>query len=176
MNYSYITLSDSADLIEGVILKKLTVHKDKTGRLFETLRKDWADVFNTADLNFAMQYLSITPSGVVRDEDQWHVHKFQKDRFICAAGRIVTAIFDPRGTSRTKGKLNLFLMGPEKEQEMYVVVIPENTYHGFMVVSRESGYLLNFPTKLYNPRDEGRVDNTQLDWGKVRLDFGISSE
>ena len=102
MNYQYIDLDHQKDLINGVILKKLTIHRDTTGELVETLRRDWPDVFNISDLNFAMQYMSVTPSGIARDEDKWHVHKFQKDRFICASGKIITAIYDPRESSKTK--------------------------------------------------------------------------
>ncbi len=175
MNYQYINFDSQNNLIEGVVLRKLKVHRDKTGELFETLRSDWSDVFSKKDLNFAMQYMSITPSGTARDEDKWHVHKFQKDRFICASGKIVTAIYDPRQESKTKGKLNLFVMGPGNENEMYMVVIPEETYHGFIAVAREPGYLLNFPTKLYNPDDEGRVNHgAELNWQEVRQDFQIT--
>lgn len=173
MNYQYIDLNNQNDLIDGVVLRKLIVHKDPSGSLVETLRTDWADVYNQDDLKFVMQYMSITPSGVARDEDKWHIHKNQKDRFICVAGRIVTAIFDPRKNSRTRSKLNLFLMGPDKVEEMYMIVIPAETYHGFMVISENPGYLLNFPTQLYNKDDEGRVKKTQLDWQKVREDFGL---
>ena len=177
MNYQYIDLNHQKDLIDGVILKKLTTHRDKTGELVETLRRDWQDVFNGNDLDFAMQYMSVTPSGIARDEDKWHVHKFQKDRFICASGKIVTAIYDPRENSKTKGKLNLCIMDPQKENEMYMVVIPEETYHGFMIISKTPGYLLNFPTKLYNPDDEGRVEHKgELDWSKVREDFSIEKQ
>lgn len=173
MNYQYINLNNQKDLIEGVVLKKLIQHIDPTGTLVETLRTDWNDVFDTHHSPFAMQYMSITPSGTARDEDKWHLHKNQKDRFICVAGKIVTAIFDPRENSPTRGKLNLFLMGPEKEEEMYMVVIPEETYHGFMVISKVPGYLLNFPTQLYNQDDEGRVPKKELSWQKVREDFNL---
>ncbi len=173
MNYQYLDLKNQQDLIEGVIIRKLIIHKDESGSLVETLRRDWQDVFNGTNLSFAMQYMSITPSGLARDEDKWHVHKLQKDRFICASGKIVTAIFDPREGSKTKGKLNLLAMSPQKEEEMYMVVIPENTYHGFMVVSKEPAYLLNFPTQLYNTEDEGRIPNTQFSWAKAREDFGL---
>lgn len=173
MKYSYINLDDQKDLIDGVIIRKITVHNDESGMLFETLRSDWGDVLSS-DIPFAMQYMSVTPSSVARDEDKWHIHKFQKDRFICASGKIVTAIYDPRENSKTKGKLNLFVMSPQKENEMFMVVIPENTYHGFMVVSKEPGYLLNFPTQLYNPQDEGRVQNAaELSWKDVRNDFRL---
>ena len=174
MNYQYIDLNRQQDLIEDVILRKLIIHKDASGSLVETLRVDWNDVFDKGDKRFAMQYMSTTPRGIARDEGKWHVHKVQKDRFICISGRIVTAIYDSRKTSKTYQKLNLFVMGPDKEEEMYMIVIPEQTYHGFMVISQTSGFLLNFPTQLYNPKDEGRIKNDQLDWNKVRKDFGIS--
>lgn len=171
MQNNYLNLSNKSNLIEGVILRKLIVHKDESGSLVETLRANWQDVFNDEDLNFAMQYLSITPPGATRDENKWHVHKFQKDRFICVAGRIVSALYDARSGSNTMGKTNLFLQGPHNDDEMYLLVIPENVYHGFMVVSKDSGYLLNFPTKLYNPQDEGRVENKHFNWRSVREDL-----
>lgn len=173
MNYTYLNLNNQKDLIEGVVVKKLVLHKDESGLLVETLRIDWEEVFNHQNLRFAMQYMSVTPPGLARDEDQWHVHKMQKDRFICISGRIITAIYDSRETSKTKGRLNLFVMGPEKEEEMYLLVIPEDTYHGFMVISKDPGYLLNFPTQLYNPSDEGRIPNKEFEWAKAREDFGI---
>ncbi|KKR54579.1 MAG: Spore coat polysaccharide biosynthesis protein spsL [Candidatus Curtissbacteria bacterium GW2011_GWA1_40_24] len=169
----YINLEKSKNLIEGVVLRALIVHQDDSGTLVETLRRDWNDVFDEKGLNFAMQYLSITPSGLIRDEDKWHVHKKQKDRFICISGKIVTALYDPREGSKTKDQTNLFLMGPEKEEEMYMIVIPQDVYHGFMVVSKEPGYLLNFSTQLYTGEDEGRVENSQLDWRQIANDFGL---
>ena len=173
MNYQYINFNNQKDLIADVVLRKLIIHQDETGLLFETLRRDWPDVFNNHDLNFVMQYVSITPPNVIRDEHKWHVHKNQKDRFICIKGRIVTTLYDGRKNSKTYNKLNLLVMGPQNKNEMYVVIIPERVYHAFMVVSRDPGYLLNFPTQLYNPSDEGRIDNHELNWSKVRADFNL---
>ncbi len=171
MNYQYLNLKSAPDLIDGVVMRKLIIRKDESGTLFETLRRDWQDVYNQGDRMFAMQYMSITPSGLARDEDKWHVHQLQEDRFVCVSGRIVSAIFDPRPGSKTEGKLNLFTMSPQNEDEMFMLVIPKNTYHGFLVVSKEPGHLLNFPTQLYNPKDEGRIQNTQFSWEKVRADL-----
>lgn len=173
MNYQYINLDNRDTLIEGVVMRPLIVHKDQSGSLVETLRSDWDDVFSKK-LPFKMQYISVTPPTIARDEDKWHVHKFQIDRFICVSGKIVTAVYDPRENSKTKGTLNLFVMGPEKDNEMYMLVIPEETYHGFLVVSQVYGYLLNFPTQLYNSQDEGRIDHgNELNWKAVREDFEI---
>lgn len=170
MKFDYLNFANQKDIIDGVILRKLTLHKDESGTLVETLRSDWPDVIGTS-APFTMQYLSKTPSFIARDEDMWHSHQKQKDRFICISGRIVTALYDPRENSPTKGKLNLFLQGPDNKDEMYIVVIPEEVYHGFMVVSKEPGCLLNFPTQLYTGEDEGRVENKVLNWQDVRTDF-----
>lgn len=170
MNYPYLNTQSKKGLINGVIIKQLTIHKDESGLLVETLRNDWQDIINQK-APFTMQYLSVTPSGQIRDEDKWHVHKNQKDRFVCVSGRIVTALYDPRKESPTNGTINLFLQGPEKVEEMYIVLIPENVYHGFMVISHQNGYLLNFPSNLYTGEDEGRVENKELDWKKVKDDF-----
>lgn len=174
MKYTYLNLNNLDGLIDGVVVRRLKVFKDQSGSLFETLRTDWNDVYGDINAPFAMQYMSTTPSGLARDEDEWHVHKNQKDRFICASGRIVTAIYDPRPDSKTKGKLNLLSMSPDQEEEMYMVVIPEETYHGFMVVSKTEGRLLNFPTQLYTGEDEGRVKHAgEFTWQDVRDDFEI---
>lgn len=173
MNYNYINLKNKENLIDGVIMRKLILHNDPTGSLVETLREDWQDVIG-ADMPFKMQYISQTPPGIARDEDKWHVHKFQKDRFVCLFGKIATAIYDPREGSPTKGKLNLFTMSPEIDDEMYMLVIPEQTHHGFISLGKTPAILANFPTQLYNPEDEGRIGHTdELDWKKVREDFGV---
>lgn len=174
MNFNYIDLNSQSDLIDGVIIKKLNMHKDPSGTLVETLRDEWKEVIND-NMPFKMQYVSQTPPGIARDEDKWHVHKFQKDRFICLYGKIVTAIYDPREESNTKDKLNLFVMSPSKDEEMYLLVIPENTYHGFISIDKKTpAFLANFPTQIYNPEDEGRIDHAgELDWNKVREDFDI---
>lgn len=172
MKHAYIDLSNQNDLIQDLILRKLVIHKDSSGSLVETLRADWSDVVGD-NFPFAMQYMSTTPSGIARDEGKWHVHKDQVDRFICVSGRIVTATYDSRPKSPTHGKLNLFIQGPQKEEEMFLLLIPKEVAHAFLVISKEPAYLLNLPTQLYNPDDEGRVDNKDLNWQDVRDDFGI---
>ena len=73
--------------------------------------------------------------------------------------------------------MNISLVNSNKlhdiENEMYLLVIPEEVLHGFMVISKIPGYLLNFPTQLYNGEDEGRIDNTQFSWQQAREDFGL---
>lgn len=171
----------TSKLIQGVFVYPLRVNKDEGsgGILIETLRKDWPEIYG-GSRDFSMQYLSVTESGIARDEDVWHLHpNYQEDRFLLARGEVVTAIADSREDSPTKGALNLFYQ--KAYENPYIVLIPKNTLHGFLVVSKEPAILLNFPTGLYNPQEEGRIPYSQAQvktetgelftWDLVRKEF-----
>lgn len=177
----FITLKnkDNVRLIQDVILYPLKVNRDETGILVETLRKDWPEIY-APGREFSMQYYSVTDSGIARDEKVWHLHpNYQEDRFLVVQGSIVTAVADQRKDSPTKGLLNLFYMTSDKDP--YILLIPKRTLHGFMVVSKESAILLNFPTALYNPQEERRIPHTEASikfpdgfyftWEKVRKEL-----
>jgi len=145
---------DSQKLVNDVVIRPLKINKDESGVLVETLRTDWGDVYK--DRPFAMQYYSITPPFLARDESVWHYHPtYQDDRFTAVSGDIVVAVADWRKDSSTYGLLNLFYI--ESDDKPYLIVIPHQTLHGFMVVSDKPGILINFPTGLYNPKEEGRI-------------------
>lgn len=179
----FITLKnkDSQKIIKDVIMHPYKVNEDSSGVLVETLRKDWDDVYSDGR-EFFMQYYSETPPGVARDEDVWHYHPtIQDDRFSVVKGEIVVAIADNRNGSPTNGLLNLFYMQSHKDS--YLLLIPRNTLHGFMVVSKEPAILINFPTGLYNPEEEGRVpyaearvklsDGNIFSWELVKKEFKL---
>lgn len=178
MDFIFLKNQESNKLIEDVILYPLKMNKDRSGILVETLRSDWQGIYGPGR-EFKMQYYSITPSGMARDEDVWHYHPIQEDRFIICQGAIVVAVADNRGESKTHGLLNLFYMRASKDP--YALLIPKETLHGFMVVSKTPAILLNFPTKLYNPKDEKRIpysevkiklsDQGLFSWDRVREDF-----
>lgn len=155
---------DNIKLVRDVLLYPLKINKDNSGVLVETLRRDWPNIYGEGR-EFAMQYYSITKSGVARDENVWHYHPtLQEDRFLVVKGDIVVAIADNREGSQTRGTLNLFHM--QSEVNPYILLIPKQTLHGFMVVSQEDAILLNFPTALYNPKEEGRIP-----YGKTQVKF-----
>lgn len=181
----FITLAnkDSSSLIKDILIYPLKVNRDESGILVETLRNDWKEIYGQGR-EFSMQYYSKTASSIARDEKVWHLHpNYQEDRFLVINGEIVTAVADQREGSSTKGVINFFHM---KAEEPYILLIPKNTLHGFMVVSKESAILANYPTGLYNPQEEGRVpyeqaqvkmsDGTLFSWDLVRKEFsGLSS-
>lgn len=170
---------DNVKLIKDVAIHPYKVNQDESGVLVETMRKDWPDVYGQSR-EFFMQYYSETASGFARDENVWHYHPtVQDDRFSVVKGEIVVAIADSREDSETKGLLNLFYINSRVNP--YVVLIPRKTLHGFLVVSKEPAILINFPTGLYNPEEEGRIpyaeakiqlpDGTLFNWDLVRKEF-----
>jgi len=172
---------DGQKLIHDIVMHPLKVNKDESGILVETLRTDWQDVYGPGR-EFAMQYFSVTPSGVIRDEKVWHYHPGgQEDRFLVAQGEIVVAVADGRKGSPTEGLLNLFYM--HAADDPYLLVIPKQTLHGFMTVSKSDAVLLNFPTRLYDPNEEVRVPHEEAEiknaegrlfsWGQVKKVFSI---
>lgn len=176
----FITLvnKNSVNLIKDVLMHPLKVNRDESGILVETLRTDSKEIYGR-NREFAMQYFSVTDSGIARDEAVWHYHPHQEDRFLVAQGEIMVAVADNRKGSKTFGVLNLFHM--EADMDPYLLLIPKEILHGFLVVSRSPAVLLNFPTGLYNLQEEGRIpydqaqvrmpDNTLFSWDLVRREF-----
>lgn len=147
--------------IHDVVLRGLTTHRDPRGTLTELLRADWDDVYGDK-LPFAQVYTSTTSPGVARDIDRWHVHRHQTDRFYCVAGRIVVPIADVREGSPTRGSLMLVELAAREDcPAPLLVTIPPGTLHGFVVTSPGPATLLNFPNRIYDPDDEGRLPFTE---------------
>jgi dTDP-4-dehydrorhamnose 3,5-epimerase len=171
-------------LIADVAVRRLKVNRDPRGILVETLKTDWDDVFNTKDRAFAQTYYSLTMSGVARDEDRWHLHFHQEDRFVVPQGDILLALYDPRPDSVTFGTLNLLPLGESYgDDAQLLAVVPRGVYHCFMVVSERPALLLNYPTALYNAADEHRVsfaqsgarfsDGSAFTWNQVRAAYEL---
>lgn len=153
-----VVSADASSRIDGAVLHALTTHRDPRGTLTELLRIDWPEEVFGKQMPFAQVYTSTTGSGVARDVDQWHVHQHQTDRFYCIRGRIVVAIADPREDSSTHGNLMLIeLAATDDGPAPILVTIPPRTLHGFVVTSDDPATLLNFPTRLYDASDEGRL-------------------
>ena len=152
-----VTDAGGSGRIAGVVVRDLRVNRDPRGTLTELLRADWPDVFGAA-MPFAQVYTSTTGPGVARDEDKWHVHRHQTDRFYCVAGRIVVAIADWRAGSATNGAVMLVELAASGDAPApLMVTIPPGTLHGFVVTSPGPATLLNFPNRLYDPAHEGRT-------------------
>ena len=183
MKLTFLTFKNQKGLIDDVVLHKLTNHRDKRGLLVETMRDDWVDVFRRPNLQFGQSYYSVTQPGFARDEDKWHVHPTkQTDRFVIVGGSAVVALYDRREDAKTKGALNLFVMGDVNEDDnQYLLLIPKNELHAFCAVGQKPCCLISFPDKIYDPSEEGRIpfseagvcfpDGTSFSWNVIREQF-----
>ncbi len=153
-------------ILDVVVIPRI-IHFDPRGFLVETLRADDAKVNGE---KFVMTYTSATPAGVARDENQWHFHANQEDRFVVVLGEIALALADFRKNSKTHGICQILdLKGAawsdlEKaaknnskfDIKTFLVTIPPGVYHCYKNIGKNLVILQNFPTQLYNPGDEGR--------------------
>ncbi|MBI2873259.1 MAG: dTDP-4-dehydrorhamnose 3,5-epimerase family protein [Chloroflexi bacterium] len=155
-------VQDGRATICDVVVRRLKVNRDARGILVEALRTDWPDVFQAGRRPFTQCYYSVTYPGIARDEDRWHAHQHQDDRFVVAQGDIVLALYDGRQDSPTKGQLNLLHLGTNAgDEQQHQVLVPPGVLHAYLVIGAHPAILLNFPTRLYDSSDEGRIPFAQ---------------
>jgi len=136
-------------MIEGVKVRPLKKNVDERGMLTEMMRTDW-DIFE----KFTMIYFSKGYPGVIR---AWHRHaRGQVDYFVVVEGMMKVVLYDDRPGSKTKGEVNEFFMG---EDNMILLRVPGDCWHGSKVISTKPAILINMPTMLfdYEKPDEERL-------------------
>ena len=149
-------------LIDGVKVKELKVLSDERGKLMEILRSD-EPMFE----RFGQAYVTLCKPRVVKG---WHYHKAQVDHFVCLQGTAKVVLYDPREGSKTRGKVNEFIMSWEHP---LLIKIPTFVYHGFTAEGSQETIILNIPTEVYKyaKPDEFRADpfsqEIPYDWGNV---------
>ena len=136
------------NMINGVILKDLVVHKDTRGQLFEIMRKDEPHF-----LRFGQAYITVCNPGWVKG---WHYHKKQSDTFFVLKGKSKIVLYDIRKNSPTRGKIGVYILSEAKPQ---ILRIPKGVVHGFECVGKTESRIMNIPDYLYNYKkpDEYRI-------------------
>jgi dTDP-4-dehydrorhamnose 3,5-epimerase len=141
-------------LLSGVIIKPLKRMPDERGTFAEVYRKDWSDLLG-ADVT-AQANLSVTFPGIIR---AWHRHlRGQTDYFLCLKGTLKIGIYDDQ-----TGELNEIV---SSAQNLQVVRVPGQFWHGFKAVGDEQVMLLYFTTKLYDPSNP---DEERRAWNDSKL-------
>ncbi len=157
-------IAPEAIRIQGAQPTVRTFHYDPRGFLLETLRRDDEQIEGS---KFAMSYTSVTTPHEFRDKDRWHAHRIQSDRFVVVLGEMMLALYDARPASPTSGRLEVIRMlgapfdrlqrHQKEDVPSSMVPIPPGVYHCIGNLSDHPFVLTNFPTELYDPKDEGRV-------------------
>ena len=147
-------------MIDGVKIKKLKIIPDERGRLMEIFR------VSEIGINPEQVYMTTAFEGVVKDKDNFHMHKNQTDNMCCIKGKMKLVLVDTRADSKTKGEIDEFEIG---EGNFSIVTIPNGVLHAFKSLKNEA-FMINCIDHEYdrsNP-DEFRIDNKYYDWDKLK--------
>lgn len=137
-----------ASLIDGVVVKQLTLHADDRGYLLEVVRDDDPVFREVKQTTFTVAY-----PGVIK---AFHWHRRQWDVWFFASGMAQAVLYDLREGSPTCGRTAVLYMG---ERRPLVVAIPPGVAHGYRVLGSEPAALFYHTTEHYDPAspDEERI-------------------
>ena len=156
-----IRTPDSADLIDGVIIRPYDLWPDDRGYFLEVARmgQGLAASFpaESTQVSTALSY-----PGIIK---AFHYHLHQTDLWVPAAGMFQVTLVDLRPESRTFGRKNTIYAGSLKPWQL---LIPPGVGHGYKVIGEQPAILVYVTNRLYNPKDEGRIPHDEpsiaYDW------------
>jgi len=136
-------------MLTGVTIKSLKRNADERGFFSELIRLDWKEPLGVDEI--AQANLSITYPGIIR---AWHKHeRGQVDYFIVIKGALKICVFD----EKTEELDEVISTG----ENLQVVRVPGNYWHGFKVIGHEPAILVYFVNKLY---DHNNPDEIRRPW------------
>jgi len=114
------TASKRTGTIDGVGIRRLTIHTDARGSLTEIFREEWDFCFHAVQWTFVDSL-----PGYVRG---MHVHRQRADHLVVVEGVMVVGLYDLRPNSSTYGRsILLELDGTDPT----AVTIPPGVMHGW---------------------------------------------
>lgn len=153
-----ISITPTEIKINDIEILQRNIFYDERGFLIET----FAATKERAKSVYS--YASLIQPGFAKDNDKFHYHLKQKDRFTVILGEIWVLLYDARENSPTFGNLEVVsLKGGEPEIKQkttllsWTITVPQGIYHGVKNPNPSLAILVNHPTSEYNPQDEGRI-------------------
>jgi dTDP-4-dehydrorhamnose 3,5-epimerase len=141
-------------MLPGLKIKPLNRMPDERGSFTEIFRKDWKDLLEN-DAAVQANH-SVTHPGIIR---AWHRHmRGQVDYFIVVKGAIKIGVYD----DKTRELDEVVSTG----QNLQIVRVPGQFWHGFKAVGDEPAFLIYFTTCLYDPKDP---DEERRSWNDPTL-------
>jgi dTDP-4-dehydrorhamnose 3,5-epimerase len=135
-------------MIDGVIVRKLSVKTDQRGELAELFRQD---ELPDSDLP-RMGYLSVSHPGVTRGP---HEHRRQTDHFaFVGSSHFRLYLWDNRPASPSFGQ-RLVVECPASSP--MAILVPPGVVHAYRNVGERDGMVLNFPNRLYAGPNRGET-------------------
>ena len=133
-------------MLKGIKIEPLRRYFDERGSFTELMRTDWKELLGEDQIvqaNFSTSY-----PGIIR---AWHRHlRGQVDYFLVLRGSLKICAYEDESQ-----ELDEII---SSDQNLQIVRIPGQYWHGFKVVGNEMAYLVYFVNNLYNPNspDEER--------------------
>lgn len=126
--------------LKDIKIKKLVIHKDERGYLFEGLRKD--------DSLFGGEFGQCLISVVYKDAIKGlHKHANQTDYTLCAKGKLLYVATDGREVKK-------FILD---ENNPRLIKIPLGIWHGYKALEDEA-LVVHILDRTYNPKDTEEKD------------------
>lgn len=143
-------------LIDGVVIRDMTIYADERGFLFELMRLNDNEM-NASDIKQIIA--SYSYPGMVKG---WHLHSTQEDHLVCVTGMVKCVLYDYRIESSTYQKINEIFMGEKHPRAVY---IPPGIFHGIKNIGQEIAVVIGMPSLLYdaNDVDERRINPIEND-------------
>ncbi len=142
-------------MIDRVVLKDLTTHRDERGFFREIIRvKD--DFFEEG---FGQWSHSLMYPGVIK---AWHIHKQQTDWWYVGTGVLKIVLYDKRPESSTYRQIMEIMLGDYHDAR--VLKIPPGVAHGCKCMSGPAN-LFYITSHTYDPEDEGRIPHDDPEIG-----------
>ena len=148
--------------IEGVELRRLTIHADHRGILVPLL--DARDPFWAAPVVYAY-CLTILPGRI----KGWGMHRIQTDRYVTVGGNVRTVLYDGRSGSPTHEALAEIHF---TDRTPGALVIPPGVWHATQNWGDSEAAIVNFPT---HPYDAANPDKSRIDphSGAIPFDWSL---
>jgi dTDP-4-dehydrorhamnose 3,5-epimerase len=141
-------------MLPGIVIKPLKRFPDERGSFTEIFRTDWKEL--VGDEAVAQANLSVSYPGMVR---AWHKHeRGQIDYFVVVKGALKICAYDD-----VSKELNEVISTGENLQ---VVKVPGNYWHGFKVVGNETAMHVYFVNRLY---DYQKPDELRTLWDDPKI-------
>lgn len=135
-------------IIDGVKISELRQIGDKRGSVLHLLRCDDPDFTAFGECYFS----EVLPNST----KAWKRHHRQTQNFAVPVGQIKLVIFDARDNSKTKGVLQVIILG--RPDAYFRVKIPNGLWYGFSCISEVPALLANCADLPHDPTESEFCD------------------
>ena len=154
--------------IEGLVILKPTILKDKRGYFIESYNLMSINKF-LGNINFLQDNESESSRGVLRGLHFQNPPYAQSKLVRCVKGIVLDVALDLRKNSKTYGHFETIVLSSENKEQLFV---PRGFAHGFIVLS-ESAIISYKVDNYYNSDSESGVLWNDLD---LNIDWKINKK